>query len=379
MATTRTLRGLLTRADGVSFAGKVTFSERVEAIESVSAGCDDHVVPGLIDLQVNGLGRYDVMGASAADMAAIARALPAEGVTAFLPTAITAPLEHLERVHDAVRQAAVFAEGQPGYAAIVGLHLEGPFISPVRLGVHPRFNLEPRGDPLERVLAMEQLKLITLAPELVGALDALGRLKARGVVGAIGHSDATLEQAMEAVSAGARMFTHLFNAMRPIHHRAPGVALAGLLPSPAFAALIADGTHVHPSMLRLAYNARGPQGLILTSDRVALVSTDGQCATAVAGAARDASARGAAAQRDDGTLAGSLTSLLDAVRLMVQTTGASVAQAVSMAAGNPARLLALDQRGTIAVGARADLLVLDRELKLKTVFVAGREVGSPGA
>jgi N-acetylglucosamine-6-phosphate deacetylase len=376
MAKTRSLRALLARTDGSSFPARVTFSQRVEAIEPALAVRDEHLAPGLIDLQINGLGSYDVMGARADDVAAIARALPVEGVTAFLPTAITAPIEHLEQVHNAVRQAAALTREEPGCAAIVGLHLEGPFISPLHLGVHPRFNLEPRGEALKRVLAMEQVRLVTLAPELVGALDALGKLKARGVVGAIGHSDATLEQAMEAVSAGARMFTHLFNAMRRIHHRGPGVAVAGLLPSPAFAALIADGAHVHPAMLRLAYIARGPQGLILTSDRVALAGASEQSTSRAAsvGAARGARPQGAVARRDDGALAGSLTPLLDAVRLMIKTTGASVAQAVSMAAANPARLLGLKDHGAIAVGARADLILLDRELQLKAVFVGGHEI-----
>jgi N-acetylglucosamine-6-phosphate deacetylase len=376
MAMSKTLHGMLACADGVSFSSKVTFSERIEAIEPAPADCGDQIVPGLIDLQVNGFGRYDVMAGSVADIVAIARALPAEGVVAFLPTAITAPLEQLERVHNAVLEAAACIEQQPGYARILGLHLEGPFISPLRLGIHPPLSLEPQGEALERVLAMAKLRLVTLAPELAGALDAIARFAMRDVVAAIGHSDATLEQAMDAVSAGARMFTHLFNAMRPIHHRVPGVAAAGLLRSLAFAALIADGVHVHPSMLRLAYNARGPQGLILTSDRVAQGNGEEQYTKAAlhANAGQNTRTLDPAVRRDDGTLAGSLSSLLDGVRLMVQTTGATVAQAVLMAAGNPARLLALPQQGAITLGARADLLVLDRELKLKAVFIAGQEI-----
>jgi N-acetylglucosamine-6-phosphate deacetylase len=382
MLETRTLRGQLVCADGLSLSGRVTFSERIEAVEPALPAGDDQIVPGLIDLQVNGVGSHDVMAASPGEIAAIARSLAAEGVTAFLPTAITAPLDRLERVHDAVCQAAVMLEHEAAQAAIVGLHLEGPFISPARLGIHPRFNLEPRGEALERVLAMEQLRMVTLAAELAGAREAINRLAARGVVSAIGHSDATLEEAMEAVSAGARMFTHLFNAMRPIHHRAPGVAVAGLLPSAALAALIADGAHVHPAMLRLAFRARGHQGLILTSDRVATPSDSGKERLTASGAdamggferMRGMGAREGAARCDSGVLAGSFTSLLDAVRLMIQVTGASLSQAVAMAAENPARLMRLSQQGTIAVGARADLLVLDRDLNLKAVFIGGREV-----
>ena len=153
------------------------------------------------------------------------------------------------------------------------MHLEGPFISPLRLGAHPTLNLEPRGDAFERVLAMSALRLITLAPELPGALDAIRRLAARNVVVSIGHTNATLDEANAGIDAGARMFTHLFNAMRPLNHRDPGVIAAALAPSAALAGIIPDGVHVHPAILRLAFAARGRSGLILVTDKVALAQT----------------------------------------------------------------------------------------------------------
>jgi N-acetylglucosamine-6-phosphate deacetylase len=267
---------------------------------------------------------------------------------------------------------AAEADNAAPSAAILGMHLEGPFISPARLGVHPGFNLEPRGEVLEQILALERLRLITLAPELDGALAAIRRLAARGVAVSIGHSDATLDQARAGVAAGARMFTHLFNAMRPLHHRDPGVAAAAMLPSEASAAVIPDGVHVHPEMLRLAYRTRGAEAMLITSDKVAFAGADSDLTLTVA----DEPMRTAegAVRIGNGTLAGSVISMLDGLRLMVDKVGVPVSHAALMAATNPARILGLADRGAIRIGARADLLLLSRELKLKAVFVSGREL-----
>src|SRR5258708_38031590 len=155
------------------------------------------------------------------------------------------------------------------------MHLEGPFISSARLGAHPAHNLEPRGEALGRVGALPALRMITLAPELDGALEAVAQLGVRGVAVSLGHTDATLEQAQAAVSAGARMFTHTFNAMAPLDHRNPPAAAAAMLPSRAWAAVIADGVHVHPALLRLLHLGRGPGRIWLTADLVAIGAADG--------------------------------------------------------------------------------------------------------
>ncbi|HZC45886.1 MAG TPA: amidohydrolase family protein, partial [Candidatus Acidoferrum sp.] len=256
-------------------------------------------------------------------------------------------------------------------AAILGMHLEGPFISPLRLGAHPALNLEPRGDAFERVLAMNALRLISLAPELPGALDAIRRLTARGVIVSLGHTNATLDEANAGIAAGARMFTHLFNAMRPLNHRDPGVIAAALVPGPALPALIPDGVHVHPAILRLAVAARGKDGIIFVTDKVALAKTSGTEKNV--GRAR-ATIRDGAARLDDGTLAGSIISMLDGVRVMVEQAGVSIGDAAVMASTNPATLVSATDRGRIQVGARADLIVLSRALELKSVFIGGREI-----
>jgi N-acetylglucosamine-6-phosphate deacetylase len=378
------LRGLIARADGSTLPGTVSFAATIASVEATDqAGAGDYIVPAFIDLQVNGAGAIAVMSAAADALLRLSAELAREGTAAWLPTAITAPLERIEAVAATVAEAASAQSSRirgasgaaaeaPGAAAqaaaILGMHLEGPFISPARLGAHPPLNLAPRGAALERVAALGALRMLTLAPELDGALEAIAHLGARGVAVSLGHTDATLEQAQAAVAAGARMFTHTFNAMAPLHHRHPGAAAAAMLPSRALAAVIADGVHVHPEMLRLLYRARGAAGICLTTDRVAIGGAPGS--SPLAGVA----VREGAARMPGGTLAGSVISMLDAARMMVERAGASVGEAALMAATNPARVLGLGERGKIEAGARADLLVLGPALELKAVIVNGREL-----
>ncbi len=366
------LSGLIAGPDGSLTRGRLTFTDRITAVEPESVD-GDYILPGFVDLQVNGSHGIDVMNAPADALATLSRHLAREGVTAWMPTAVTAPIEKIAQVHQSIAHALENSQrdNSAGAAAILGMHLEGPFISPLRLGAHPALNLEPCGDTFERVLAMNALRLLTLAPELPGGLDAIRRLAARGVVVSIGHTNATLDEANAAVAAGARMFTHLFNAMRPLNHRDPGVVAAALAPSPAFAALIPDGVHVHPAILRLAFGARGRDGMILVTDKVALAQTYG--AEQSVGRAR-ATIRDGVARLDDGTLAGSIISMLDGVRVMVEKAGVSLGDAAVMAATNPANLVGAGDRGRIQAGARADLIVLSRALELKSVFIGGREI-----
>jgi N-acetylglucosamine-6-phosphate deacetylase len=367
------LTGVIARPDGSLIRGRVTFTDRITALEPASNGGNDYILPGFVDLQVNGSHGIDVMNASPDEIATLSRHLAREGATAWMPTAVTAPIEKIAQVHDSIAHAYENSrQASPAdSAAILGMHLEGPFISPVRLGAHPTFNLEPRGDAFERVLAMRALRLITLAPELPGGIEAIRRLAGRDVVVSIGHSNATLDEANAGIAAGARMFTHLFNAMRPLNHRDPGVIAAALAPSPAFAAIIPDAVHVHPAMLRLAVAARGKDGIILVTDKVALAQTSG--AEKNVGRAR-AAIRDGAARLADGTLAGSIISMLDGVRVMIEKAGVSIGDAAVMAATNPARLVGANDRGRIDVGASADLIVLSPALELKSVHIGGREI-----
>ncbi|MGB8683815.1 MAG: N-acetylglucosamine-6-phosphate deacetylase [Candidatus Binatus sp.] len=367
------LAGLIAKPDGSLVRGHVRFADRITALDSVSDAGDDYILPGFVDLQVNGSHGIDVMNASADALATLSRHLAREGTVAWMPTAVTAPIEKIAQVHESIASALENSQRDDSAeaAAILGMHLEGPFISPHRLGAHPTLNLEPRGDAFDRVLAMRALRLLTLAPELPGALDAIRRLAARNVVVSIGHTNATLDEANAGIAAGAQMFTHLFNAMRPLNHRDPGVIAAALTPSPAIPAIIPDSVHVHPAMLRLAVTARGIDGIIIVTDKVAPTKTTN--AEKTVRRAR-ATIRDGAARLDDGTLAGSIISMLDGVRIMVDQAGVSIGDAAVMAATNPANLVGAGDRGRIQAGGRADLIVLNQALELKSVFIGGREL-----
>ncbi|HWN58483.1 MAG TPA: N-acetylglucosamine-6-phosphate deacetylase [Methylomirabilota bacterium] len=363
--------------DGSLLRGHLNFTDRITSLDPDSGVGDDYILPGFIDLQVNGSHGIDVMTAAPEFLLTLARHLAREGTTAWLPTAVTAPLEKIARVHRNIASAIETsnhdsADAIPDNAAILGMHLEGPFISPLRLGAHPPLNLDPRGEPFDTVLAMDTLRLITLAPELPGAIEATMRLTARGVVVSIGHTNATLDEANAGIEAGARMFTHLFNAMRPLNHRDPGVIAAAIAPSRAFAAIIPDGVHVHPSILNLAYRARGRDGMILVTDKVVLAGTANNGGVTVGRA--PATIREGAVRLANGTLAGSIISMLDGVRMMVENTDASIADAAVMASTNPAILLGTADRGRLQPNTRADLIVLSPNLELKSVIIGGREI-----
>jgi N-acetylglucosamine-6-phosphate deacetylase len=365
--------------DGVSRS--LTFDQRVISASVSRRSPGELVAPGFIDLQVNGAFGFDVMSASAADLLEISRRLTLEGTSAWLPTVITAPLDRIERIDSIIAEAIAAqreltrsANASPS-AAILGMHLEGPFISPRRLGAHPPANLPLSTDALSRILGLKTLRLITLAPELEGGLEAIRQLTSHGITVSIGHTDATYEQAMAAVKAGARMFTHVFNGMAPLHHRSPGAAGAAMTDSPARAALIPDKVHVHPAMLRAAWRSREARGTIFVTDRVALAGAGRRDRPPIFGrTANGADSTHGAVRLTDGTLAGSTISMLDAARVMRRCADVDLAGIVAATSYNPAHLLKLRARGSVLPRSRADLLLLDRHLNLKAVFIGGREV-----
>jgi N-acetylglucosamine-6-phosphate deacetylase len=344
-------------------AGLLTFGPRIVSFEPRRRAPGEYIVPGFIDLQVNGAFGIDVMSASATELREISRRLVVEGTTAWLATVITTTLDQVERI-DRVIAEAIAEQEEVGLAArarrtrcpesaLLGMHLEGPFISPRRLGIHPPLNLLPEGEAFERVMHLETVRLITLAPELDGALDAIRVLADKRIAVSIGHTDADYDQAMAGVAAGARMFTHVFNAMPPLHHRAPGAAGAALSQCSAMVALIPDGVHVHPAMLQIVWRARGPHGTIFTSDRVSLAgSTDRN--TLFGGEASTSIVDGAG-RRADGTLAGSIITMLDAVRTMRRFADIDMRGIMDAGSRNPARVLELRDRGNLLPRSRADL------------------------
>lgn len=344
--------------------GEPAPAARREAGE-VLGGPEAVVAPGFYDLQVNGLQGLDAADGADA-IAGIAARLPAHGVTAFCPTVITGPLERLVR---APAEAARAASAAGPRARVLGIHQEGPFLSPARRGAHDPDHLRPPDAArVDRVIAAGP-RIVTLAPELPGALEAVARLAAAGIVVSVGHSDATAEVARQAFWAGARMATHLFNGMSPLGHRAPGVPGAVLTTPWVTAGLIADGLHVAPPVLEIVARTKGAAGIMLTSDAVAAAgSPPGRYRLGTQVVVSD----GRRITLEDGvTLAGSMATTDVLMRTMAQLPGAGLQAAITMATSTPARLLGETGRGTLRAGAAADLVVLTPDLQIQTTLIAG--------
>ncbi|MGK2851381.1 MAG: N-acetylglucosamine-6-phosphate deacetylase [Candidatus Limnocylindrales bacterium] len=326
-----------------------------------------YIAPGFVDVHVHGWGGHDAMGDAAA-LDGMARALLGRGVTSFLPTAVSAPLPSLVAFADRVR---AWMPGAPRDGAEpLGMNLEGPFLAPVRRGAHDPAALRVPAEVPTADLAplLDGLRLITLAPELPGALALIGWFAERGVAVSLGHSAATMTEASAGYAAGARSTTHLFNAMSGVEHRAPGVAAAALLEDTAWVELIADGVHVHPSLWALITRLKPADRLLLVSDAIALAGMgDGQ--GWIGGLPVEVSG-GRVTLAGTSTLAGSVLSLDVAVRNAVHA-GIPLPAAVAAASRNPLAMLGITDRGRIAVGQRADLVELDGDLAVRRVMRGG--------
>ncbi|MBV9800982.1 MAG: N-acetylglucosamine-6-phosphate deacetylase, partial [Solirubrobacterales bacterium] len=310
------------------------------------------VVPGYIDTHVHGGGGACANADDPDEITSMARFHAAHGTTALLATTIPAPVDELEAAARAIARSAVRREG----ACVLGAHLEGPFLSPGRAGaLDPEAFLEPDPAVLARLLTAGagSIRVMTIAPELPGAPELIDSLVSRGVVTSLGHTDATYAQARAAVRRGARGATHLFNAMRPLHHREPGVAGAVLDLPEVSCELICDGIHVDPAALRLALRAKGTKGVRLVTDAIhAAGMPDGSYR--LAGAEVIVSA-GRASVAGGGPIAGSTLTMDAAVRNAVRFLDLSLEEACIPASSNPARLLGLgDRKGAISPGLDAD-------------------------
>jgi N-acetylglucosamine-6-phosphate deacetylase len=325
------------------------------------------VAPGLVDLQCNGAVGVD-LSSEPERLWEVAAALPCWGVTAWLPTIVTAPAEIRRRALAALRAGPPAGDDRPR-AAPLGLHLEGPFLAPERRGAHPADRLVPPDAALPAEEGWSDgVALVTLAPELPGALDVVRTLAGEGIVVAAGHSSATAAETRAAVDAGVRYVTHLFNAMVPLGHREPGLPGVALTDGRVRAGLIADGLHVDPAVVALAARALGDR-LTLVSDAVAAL---GAPAGRVRLAAQWAEAGDDGVRLPDGTLAGSTLGLDRAVRNLVAFAGVPLADALAAASAAPAAVLGRDDRGVIAPGAVADLVLLDADGELVATVAAGR-------
>jgi N-acetylglucosamine-6-phosphate deacetylase len=325
----------------------------------------DIISPGLCDLQVNGGFGLEV-GADPAALRALAARLPATGVTTFLPTVVSAPGAQ----YAAFAAAFAGARGAAG-ARMAGLHLEGPLLAPGRAGVHDTAAIAA-GDAswaaVEPLLASGDVRLVTLAPERPGALARIAALRAAGVTVALGHTDATFDQMIAGVDAGATLVTHLYSAMSGFHHRAPGAVGAALTDDRLTVALIADGIHAHPAALNLALRAKGPARIALVTDAVAAA---GQPAGRYELAGQPIVSDGQAVRNADGTLAGSVLTMDRAVRAMVALGGARIEDALAMASTVAAAAIGLIDTGRLAVGLRADLTLWSTNVEVTGAVVGG--------
>lgn len=356
----------------IRFAGPQQYAPRLGTLPVVD-GQGGYIAPGYIDLQFNGGYGQDFTENPGA-LLEVARRLAETGVTAFLPTFITSPLEAYGEMLREVVAAQDYQAGNPAAgASILGAHIEGPFLSTVRKGAHlDSLFCDPLPAALERLQPLEAVRLLTLAPERSGGLDAIRWLAAQGIVVSLGHSDAGMDETEAALAAGASYATHLYNAMRPMQHRDPGLVGTLLTEDRVVCGLIVDGVHVHPRMVKLAYRCLGPRRITLVTDAMAamgmppgMYAIGGQAVMVDATTARLA----------NGTLAGSILRLDAAVRNMAAFSGCTPAEAVRMATTTPAEVLGIDgETGHLRPGYRADLVLLDWDLNVRGTFIQGRKV-----
>lgn len=349
------------------------------------------VIPGLVDMHINGFGGVDVFDAGRADLARMGAALAARGVTSYVPTLPTSPFPSLCRA--LAKLAGIVATPAPaGCAEPLGVYVEGPFLSDAKRGAHPSQDLRsPRADSVKQLMEVlgSKTRIVAIAPELPGAIDAIRTLHRAGALVALAHTNADTATCALAATAGARHVSHLFNAMGALHHRTPGLAGYTLGSNELTAEIIADGHHVDRFMVAMAWRAMGADRLALVSDAVAPAGTsltDGQAVRLESGLGRVKIKRSGApgavprAETANGTLAGSVASLSECLRFAVREAGIPLADAVRMASTTPARIAGAGRhKGRLETGFDADVVILDAQLQPKQVWVRGRAIegGAP--
>ncbi len=364
----------LVMEDGIITAVGTREEVRVAGNARVFDFGDAVLAPGLIDIHIHGGAGHDVMEGSEESLAGIERSMAAHGVTSYCPTTVTAPvdatLRSLSALGKAVKRAAS-GLGDGSRARPLGIHLEGPFLSHARCGVHPPALLQPASRELfERMweAADSQVSVMTIAPEIEGAIDLIGEAAARGICVSIGHTDAGLSQTQSAIEAGARHATHTFNAMRSLDHRNPGVLGAVLTNRQLTADIIVDGIHVDPTVVDLFMRAKGPDEAVLITD--AISATGMPDGTYTLGELKVQVNNGRC--ESNGRLAGSVLTLDRALRNTMEFADIDLQTAIRMATINPARVLGIEKcKGTLAAGADADMTVFTPRGEVIRTIIGG--------
>jgi N-acetylglucosamine-6-phosphate deacetylase len=331
--------------------------------------------PGFVDLHIHGAGGHDVMEGTDEALDAVARTVARHGTTSLVATTVTAGPEQTCRAVGGIARwmesQARSLESNAPRAEILGIHFEGPFISAARRGVHPpEWIATPSVELLRTFVAAARGtgRILTLAPELPGAMELITAARGAGLVVSLGHTDATHAEAIRAIDSGARHAAHVFNAMRPFEHRETGV-IGAVLTSPSVTAeLIADGVHVDAAAMRLLLSAKGPRGVILVSDGTSATGMpDGTYRLGTF----DVTVSGGVCRSAEGKLAGSTLTLDRALRNIV-ALDVKLSEALAMLTANPARLLGLEgKKGSLVAGADADLVLLDSDLAVAGVMTRG--------
>lgn len=337
-----------------------------------------NLIPGFIDIHIHGANDADAMDGTLNSLETMANTLPMEGTTSFLATTMTQDVESIEKALSTIGQYIESAD-QTGKAEIIGIHLEGPFISEKRVGAQPIQSVKKPEVALFKKwqkLSNDQIKLVTMAPEEDENFELVRYLKCENIVPSMGHSDAVYEQVLTSIKAGVNHVTHLFNGMRGLHHRDPGVAGAALLHSELMAEMIVDGVHIHPEIVKLAFLQKGVDHIILITDSMrakwledGISSLGGQKVIVKDGKAL----------LENGSLAGSTLKMNDAIINMMNFTGCTLQDVVQMASYNPAKQIGVfDKKGSIATGKDADLVVLNEKHQVMLTICNGQIVYSNG-
>ncbi|MBO0473813.1 N-acetylglucosamine-6-phosphate deacetylase [Enterococcus ureasiticus] len=325
------------------------------------------LIPGMIDVHIHGANNFDMMDGTTKSIQEVSKKCLETGCTGFLVTSVTSSLEALLTMIDRTKEVVGHEIG----AKILGIHLEGPYLNVKRKGMQdPNYLRNPDLKEMDMIFerAGDLIKMVTVAPELPGCLELITYLKQKNVVVAIAHSDATYEEAQAAFQQGASHITHCFNAMPPIHHRAPGLVTAALENDTVSVQAIVDGIHLHPGIVRLLHKIKGADGVVLITDALQAMGV-GDGAYEFGG--HHVTVENGVARLNDGTLASSTVTMNEALRLSVEM-GIPLEDAIKMGSTTPATILGEKKLGKIAVGYDADLILLDKEFCVVEKIVKGQ-------
>ena len=351
--------------------GKISrVAEKIEAQADVhieATGKNWTAFPGFIDVHIHGAAGHDAMDATSEALTGLADVLPKEGTTSFLATTMTQSDEAISAALKNIRDFQL----EDGQAEMLGVHLEGPFISDKRAGAQPIEHIAEPSYPLFQKwqkLSGNQIRLVTLAPETTNGLAFIKNLAEDGVIASIGHSDGTLEEVQAAVRAGASHVTHLYNQMSPFHHRNPGVVGASLTEKGLTVEVIADFIHSHPTSVELAFRQKGAERLILITDAM---RAKGLAPGVYDLGGQDVQVTRKDARLADGTLAGSILTMDSAIQNVQSITGCSLNELVAMTSANAAKELGLANKGSLQEGSDADIAILDDSLNVQMTICRG--------